>query len=29
MSDGGACYFSAKYDPERKIIYDVEVNGVA
>jgi hypothetical protein len=27
--DGGACYFSAKYDPNRKLVYDVEVNGVA
>jgi hypothetical protein len=27
--DGGACYFSAKYDPETKQIYDLEVNGVA
>jgi hypothetical protein len=27
--DGGACYFSAKYDPTTKQIYDLEVNGVA
>ena len=27
--DGGACYFSAKYDPAKKRIYDLEVNGVA
>lgn len=27
--DGGACYFSAKYDPATKLIYDLEVNGVA
>lgn len=29
MLDGGACYFSAKYDPTTKRIYDLEVNGVA
>jgi hypothetical protein len=27
--DGGACFFRAKYDPESKRVYDVEVNGVA
>jgi hypothetical protein len=27
--DGGACYFSAKYDPVTKRIYDLDVNGVA
>jgi len=27
--DGGACSFRAKYDPESKQVYDVEVNGVA
>jgi hypothetical protein len=27
--DGGACFFRAKYDPESKQVYDVEVNGVA
>jgi hypothetical protein len=26
--DGGACYFSAKYDPATKRIYDLVVNGV-
>jgi hypothetical protein len=26
--DGGACYFSAKYDPTAKRVYDIEVNGV-
>jgi hypothetical protein len=26
--DGGACYFSAKYDPITKRIYDLAVNGV-
>jgi hypothetical protein len=26
--DGGACYFSAKYDPAMKQIYGLEVNGV-
>jgi len=26
---GGACFFRAKYDPDKKLIYDVEVNGVA
>jgi hypothetical protein len=29
VSDGGACYFSAKYDPQKKSIYDIEVNGFA
>jgi len=27
--DGGACFFRAKYDPESKQVYDVDVNGVA
>ena len=27
--DGGACYFSAKYDPKSNRVYDVQVNGVA
>jgi hypothetical protein len=27
--DGGTCYFSAKYDPKSKRVYDVQVNGVA
>jgi hypothetical protein len=27
--DGGACYFSAKFDPELRRVYDVVVNGVA
>jgi hypothetical protein len=27
--DGGACFFSAKYDVEKKRLYDVVVNGVA
>jgi hypothetical protein len=27
--DGGACFFSAKYDPGTKRIYDIAVNGVA
>ena len=27
--DGGACYFSAKFDPEAKRVYEVAVNGVA
>ena len=27
--DGGACYFSAKFDPDAKRVYDVAVNGVA
>lgn len=28
IDDGGACFFSAKYDPDKKLIYDVEVNCV-
>jgi hypothetical protein len=27
--DGGACFFQAKYDPAKKIVYDVYVNGLA
>jgi len=27
--DGGACFFSAKYDAVKKQLYDVQVNGVA
>ena len=27
--DGGACYFSGKYDPDKKLVYDLTVNGVA
>jgi hypothetical protein len=27
--DGGACFFSAKYDVVKKRLYDVQVNGVA
>jgi hypothetical protein len=27
--DGGACFFSAKYDVANKQLYDVHVNGVA
>ena len=27
--DGGACYFSAKYEPGTKRLYDLEVNGVS
>jgi len=26
--DGGACYFSAKYEPDTKRLYDLQVNGV-
>jgi hypothetical protein len=26
--DRGACFFSAKYDPATKQLYDLEVNGV-
>jgi hypothetical protein len=29
VRDGGSCYFSAKYDPETKRIYDLDVNGIA
>lgn len=29
MLDGGACFFSAKYDVEKKHLYDIIVNGVA
>ena len=29
VDDGGACFFRAKFDPEKKLVYDVEVNGVA
>jgi hypothetical protein len=29
VEDGGACYFSAKYDPKANRVYDVQVNGVA
>jgi hypothetical protein len=27
--DGGTCFFSAKYDPKTKRVYDVQVNGLA
>jgi hypothetical protein len=27
--DGGACYFSGKYDPDKKLVYGLTVNGVA
>jgi hypothetical protein len=27
--DGGACFFTAKYDPDSKRVYDLHVNGVA
>jgi hypothetical protein len=27
--DGGACFFQAKYEPEKRIVYDLAVNGVA
>jgi hypothetical protein len=27
--DGGACFFSAKYDTESERLYDLEVNGTA
>jgi hypothetical protein len=27
--DGGACFFSAKYEPATKRLFDVKVNGVA
>jgi hypothetical protein len=27
--DGGTCYFSLKYDPEKKEFYDLLINGVA
>jgi hypothetical protein len=27
--DGGACFFSGKYDPSAKRVYDLQVNGVA
>jgi hypothetical protein len=29
IEDGGACFFSAKYDPQTKVVYDIRVNGVA
>jgi hypothetical protein len=29
VMDGGACFFSAKYEPESKRLYDISVNGVA
>jgi len=29
VMDGGACYFSAKYEPESKRLFDIELNGVA
>jgi hypothetical protein len=29
IEDGGACFFSAKYDPQKKVVYDIRVNGVA
>ncbi len=29
VMDGGACFFSAKYEPESKRLFDIEVNGVA
>jgi hypothetical protein len=28
VSDGGACYFSAKFDPKTNRVYDVQVNGL-
>jgi hypothetical protein len=27
--DGGSCFFNAKYDPEKRVVYDLAVNGVA
>ena len=27
--DGGACYFSAKFDPKTRRVFDVSVNGVS
>jgi hypothetical protein len=27
--DGGSCFFRAKYDPEKNVVYDLAVNGVA
>lgn len=27
--DGGSCFFNAKYDPEKRLVYDLAVNGVA
>jgi hypothetical protein len=29
VKDGGACFFSAKYDTAAKRLYDLQVNGVA
>jgi hypothetical protein len=29
VKDGGACFFSAKYDPKLQRVYDLSVNGVA
>jgi hypothetical protein len=29
VMDGGACFFSAKFDVEEKRLYDIAVNGVA
>lgn len=29
VMDGGACFFSGKYEPETKRLYDISVNGVA
>jgi hypothetical protein len=29
VKDGGACFFSAKYDPKTRRLYDLSVNGVA
>ena len=29
VMDGGACYFSVKYDPDANRVYDLVVNGVA
>ncbi len=28
VSDGGACYFHATYDPARKIVIDLSFNGI-
>jgi hypothetical protein len=29
VMDGGACYFSAMYDPDTNRVYDLVINGVA
>jgi hypothetical protein len=29
IEDGGTCFFSAKYDPQKKVVYDIRVNAVA